>query len=443
MRSLKCLFLVLLVGCSHGTKTAGYLKRPERAIVISIDGFRNDLYPKTVDEAPILMTLLAKGAHAKGLVPVYPSITYANHATIVSGVRPDRHGIWSNKIFSRTQGPMQSWYFSAQSFHVPTLWDSATQDDKTVSLVGWPSTVGAKAKWIIPEVFPERGFDMKQVWELTEKYTEKSLMTEIQETLDRVGFGGDEERDRWMTDAALHILKKYKPDLTFIHLTSLDITQHKTGHGSPATKKTLRFVDGLVGELIGAIDLEKTLVVILGDHGFADVTKLAHINAVLAKAGLLKTNESGDLLEWKAVAHVNGAQAAVYVLDESVKPRLMELLNQHSPGIYRILDQAKLQELGALPEAFCALDPLDGYAIGSKMSGEYIEKIKGIHGEHGLLPEDPKMHAGFVAVGAGVEPGLDLGLIQMEDVAPTLAYMLDLELEGVEGRTLNLGMGLP
>src|SRR5579871_1118157 len=60
-------------------------------ILISIDGYRADYLDR--GHSPILAGLAAEGVHAKGLRPVYPSITFPNHYTLVTGLYPDKHGV--------------------------------------------------------------------------------------------------------------------------------------------------------------------------------------------------------------------------------------------------------------------------------------------------------------------------------------------------------------
>ena len=65
-------------------------------ILISIDGFRWDYLDRI--KPPVLTRLAAAGVRAEGLIPSFPSKTFPNHYTIVTGLYPARHGIISNSI---------------------------------------------------------------------------------------------------------------------------------------------------------------------------------------------------------------------------------------------------------------------------------------------------------------------------------------------------------
>src|SRR6266404_4041178 len=74
-------------------------------ILISIDGYRADYLDR--GHSPVLAALADDGVRAEGLRPVYPSVTYPNHYTIVTGLYPDQHGIVNNTMHDPVLG-----YFS-------------------------------------------------------------------------------------------------------------------------------------------------------------------------------------------------------------------------------------------------------------------------------------------------------------------------------------------
>src|SRR5580700_3866094 len=71
-------------------------------LVISLDGMRPDYVLKADEHGlkiPHLRRVLAEGAHASGVRGVLPTVTYPSHTTILTGVWPNRHGIYSNTVF--------------------------------------------------------------------------------------------------------------------------------------------------------------------------------------------------------------------------------------------------------------------------------------------------------------------------------------------------------
>src|ERR1041384_8831312 len=71
-------------------------------ILISFDGFRWDYTSKT--PTPTLTSLMTRGVHARNLIPSFPSKTFPNHYSIVTGLYPAHHGIAANNIFDPSTG---------------------------------------------------------------------------------------------------------------------------------------------------------------------------------------------------------------------------------------------------------------------------------------------------------------------------------------------------
>ena len=81
-------------GSSSGRDLSNYGEPSTPLILISIDGFRWDYLDKV--ETPNLDRLVSNGSKAEGLKTVYPSKTFPNHISIVTGNYPSNHGIISN-----------------------------------------------------------------------------------------------------------------------------------------------------------------------------------------------------------------------------------------------------------------------------------------------------------------------------------------------------------
>lgn len=99
------LSLVLLTG-PRGLAQSAVDSIPRLAptvLLISIDGFRWDYLDTHASSCPTLNELANEGVQAKGLVPVFPSLTFPNHYSIVTGLYPGNHGIVANYIYDRAR----------------------------------------------------------------------------------------------------------------------------------------------------------------------------------------------------------------------------------------------------------------------------------------------------------------------------------------------------
>jgi predicted AlkP superfamily pyrophosphatase or phosphodiesterase len=65
-------------------------------ILISLDGFRWDYLEKA--SSPELHALAARGVRARALIPSFPTLTFPNHYTMVTGLYPGHHGVVGNNM---------------------------------------------------------------------------------------------------------------------------------------------------------------------------------------------------------------------------------------------------------------------------------------------------------------------------------------------------------
>ena len=82
--------------------------------------------------------------------------------------------------------------------------------------------------------------------------------------------------------------------------------------------------------------------------------------------------------------------------------------------------------------------PSDGYSFTAPADGDVVvDAAEGSLGAHGYPATDPELGALFIASGAGIRPGVRLGVIDNVDVAPTMAEVLGLTLRNVDGTVLK------
>ena len=405
-------------------------------VLISIDGLRPEFYLDDAYAAPALRALVGAGSHARAVTPVFPSVTYPGHATIVTGVRPARHGIPFNRIWSPT-GVTGRWYEEATDLRAAPLWDVARAAGLTTAAVSWPVTLGAKIDWLVPErdyyARPDPVPLLRQA--VTPGLLERLGLTPTPETFKNVV-----QWDQFLTAAATGIIRGMRPNLLLLHLVQLDYFQHRGGLDGPDVKQALARVDAHLAAVTAALReagiAGQTAVIVTGDHGFQDVRQWVQVNEILARAGLGGCPWSAP--DWRATAHVAGGSATVFVSASApadTAARAEEALRREARDRYTIVTRRELDALGAMPGAAFALEAAPGWAIAG-VCGEGVE-TPGRSGAHGFLPSRPSMSTGFIAAGAGVKTGVALDRIGLVDVAPTAARLLGLTLPNVEGRVLT------
>jgi predicted AlkP superfamily pyrophosphatase or phosphodiesterase len=434
-------FLVNLPGARGQQKGSPVL------VVISVDGLRPD-YITAADahgaKVPNLRRFLKEGTYAEGVQGVVPTVTYPSHTTLMTGVWPATHGIYANTTFDPLQLNYQGWYWYAEDIRVPTLWSVAAEAGRTTASLQWPVTVGAKITWNIPELWragtPEDAKLLRVVATPGLMEEAKGEIGEYRGGID-TSAAGDEERGKY----AVWILEKKKPGLLTLHLTALDHIEHETGTFSPEAIGILEQLDAVIGDVRAEaekISSGHAIVAVVSDHGFANYDQQLNLFPAFLEAKLFSLNDKGKIADWKAMPWETGGSAAIMLKDAKdqetlgiVRDLLGKLAADPASGIDRVLDAEELHKRGGYPNAsfFVGLKP--GWRTGASLTGPIVTKVKP-GGTHGELPDLPELRAAFFVIGPGVPAGKNLGVIDMRDIAPTLAKEVGLSLPSTDGKAL-------
>ncbi len=404
-------------------------------VLLSIDGLKPD-YVLEADahglKVPNLRRLVEEGAHATAVTGVVPTVTYPSHATMLTGVAPARHGIFSNHPFDPFGRNQDGWYWYASDLKKKTLWDAVESAGLKTASVDWPVSVAAGVSYNIVQYWRAgNAEDLKLIRSLSTK----GLLEEAEAALGSYPEGNDYSiaADGRRTEFIEYVLEKKEPAFLTAYFSGLDTVQHLTGPGSRETFESLEILDQLVGRLRA----RARVLCVVSDHGFLPAERELHLNAALREAGLIDIDVSGAVTAWKAFAWDQGGSAMVILAspdDAKVRERVGELLKS-LPGIDRIHDQEEAQALGGYPGAAFLIGLKKGFRGGGALDGP-VARVGKAGGTHGYLPGVLEMDSTFLLAGEGVPRGLDLGRIDMRDIAPTLASLLGVTLEGAEGRDL-------
>jgi Type I phosphodiesterase / nucleotide pyrophosphatase len=412
-------------------------------VIVSVDGLRPD-YVTAADRRgsriPALRRLLTDGAFAEGVEGVIPTVTYPSHTTLLTGVWPARHGILSNTLFEPQRAGERSWYWYAEEIRVPTLWDAAAKAGWKTASVSWPVSVGARVDWNIPEFWHTGGPDDARLLRLV---STPGLLAEMEADLGAYPRALDVEADEARGKFATWLLERKGPSLLTLHLIALDHEQHQSGPGSAPTLAVLERLDAIVGGLRATADRlapGRAWLAIVSDHGFAPVEHQLNLVAAFRTAGLV-TLERGRVTDWRAMPWNAGGSAAIVLRDpsdEATRAKVRELLDglaaDPANGIDRVLDADALHARGGFPPASFLVGLKPGWQTAAGSTGSVVTAGRG--GAHGHLPDVAELRAAFFLVGAGVPAARALGIVDMRDIAPTLAARAGLVLTSADGKNL-------
>lgn len=442
--------LLVLATLAAPTAAGAAPPRHTPVVVLSLDGLSPD-YVLNADryglKIPNLRRALAEGTHATGARGVLPTVTYASHTTLVTGVSPARHGILYNTTFDPLNRNQGGWYWYAEDIRVPTLWDAARQAGLVTSSVDWPVTVGAAITYDIVQYWRTDEPDAHDDAKLSRALSTPGLLAEAERALGPYpsGYAYDVAADRRRAAFDAWLIETRRPALHLGYLSALDEELHLSGPGSPQSLAVLEQLDELVGTIWKAADKAsggQGVFAVVSDHGHLRVTRELRLNELLRRAGLMLLDQKGRVTDWQASAWGTGGSAAVMLKDPSdaaLRRRLAAVLeplaSRADSPIERILDTAQARELGGFPEAAFVVAAKPDVSISDVME-DPLEGPTLPVGEHGHLPEHHEMDASLFIVGPGVPRGRDLGRVDLRDVAPTLAGLLGILLPQAEGRDL-------
>jgi predicted AlkP superfamily pyrophosphatase or phosphodiesterase len=412
-------------------------------VVISLDGFPAYALDNPKLPIPTLRKLAREGAVAASMRPVNPTVTWPNHTAIVTGVEPAEHQVLYNGLLLRSEAgakpSIEPWRDKERLVHAETIYDAAYAAGLTTAQVDWVAIYRAKTiTWQFPEL-PDPDGTIEQELVSTGRVTAEQLRT----------FEASSQawQDEIWTAAAEDILEKHKPNLLLFHLLTLDDTNHEYGPMTNASLTAMAFLDAKVQQIVDVLQrtglASNATVIIVSDHGFRSYKNQIQANVLLREKGLL--SGGGDKTKGDAWVMPEGGTAMVYVTDPVRRPELVPKLRTIFAGAEGIEAVYGVEALGNLglptpmqsdqaPDLVIAAKP--DYMFGNDSEGASItHELSG--GTHGYLNTDPQMQAIFIAWGAGVPRGIQLGNISNLDVAPTVAALLGIKMTGPKGHALE------
>ena len=451
---LKCLVFVALISSITGALGSAPQTQPSpdksrHIVLISLDGFPSWALDDPYLPVPTLRRLAARGALAKGMRPVNPTVTWPNHTTLVSGVTPAKHGVLFNGLLKRDPGVpprVEPWLHRDEMVRVKTLYDIAHARGLTTAQVDWVAIQDAPTvTWAFPERPPPAG-------QIAQELVTAGVLSQTE--LETFATRNIVWRDRVWTQAAAHIIEKHRPNLMMFHLLNLDSTQHRYGPRTHAAMTTMSLLDAQVAEIVAAVDraglTARTTFVVVSDHGFKLVKRQIRLNAAFMKAGLLKAQD-GKVLQSDAYVVPEGGSAIVYLTVPDPTGEFLARARKAIVGIEgidAIIEPADYARFGLpLPTVnnqmgVLFVTPKDGYSFTAAVGEEVVvDATEGSLGAHGYPATDADLSALFIASGAGIRQGVTLGVIDNVDVAPTMAELLGLNLPNVDGKVLKEILG--
>lgn len=430
----------------------------QRMLVVSLDavGSRDLEYMRSL---PNFKRIWDRSAYCDHVKSVYPSITYPAHSSIVTGMKPGRHGVVNNIRLQPKRSGKEDWLWQRKYINVTTIYDQARKNGWTTAALLWPVTAQSKIKYCVPEIFPNRAWQNQvMISALNGPISYQiELLKKFGHLLDGVK---QPNLDNFVTEAAEYTIRKYNPDLFLIHLTDVDTHRHNHGLDAPKVQEAMQRHDIRLGRFLKALeetgDMEKTTVVVLGDHCQMDTHTAVYPNYYLYKDGLMRVADDGKIADYDFYAQHCDGSCYIYPSHKTAKilkmgagkerqelmVRLRECLNKIPKEMMkRVITRKEAEQLGADGNCVCMLEAMPGYYFqnGFEKPFEKVEEMTehAMLATHGYLPDLPEYETFFMMTGYRVAEGTCADEMHLWDEGPTLAEILGVTLPDTDGAALK------
>lgn len=394
---MKTILLLVFALCSAVASAA------ERTVVlISLDGAKPSYFSKQL--SPHIDAMGRRG-WAAAMQPTFPSITFPNHASLVTGCSAEQHGIVSNSFEDPQRGhfdmsPDASWMICEP------LWVSAERAGIKSAIALWPMS------WA-----PWQGVRATYYFPANPKSKNDAMHTSAESRLNQI--------ITW-----LKLPANERPRLILSWLGEIDHAGHRHGPNSVDVRKAVQKYDLLIGKFLQylrRLPIGKTVdVILVSDHGMA--TTQHYINLEYLAAQLKKSH-----ITPKSIEH-SGPLAMIYLAKPAQARHAAKILGRIGADSAEFTSYTQ----ASLPAEWHFRTPRSGQVIlmarahnvftlrGNGNTLLYIPKTDDERGNHGYPSDDPEMQAIFFAEGPDFPHSDSPAQFKTVEIAPLIRSILSL-----------------
>ena len=358
-------------------------------ILISFDGFRWD-YPNR-GLTPNLDFIKENGVQALSLQPCFPSKTFPNHYSIVTGLYPENHGIIANSFTNPYNNQKYSLWDStakdnAMWYKGEAIWETARRQGVISASYFWPGS--------------EFNIDYRRP-----NYSKKFIYTTPYD--DRINGA-----IQW-----LQFPFDKRPHLILLYFDATDTSGHNYGPNSKEVNQSIAMQDSLLGKIFSGLEKlnlrDSTNVIVLSDHGMTELSpdKVINIDKLLSGFEF----ESSDKGTMMFIYPNEEEKIKVYQQLKKSEKNFRTYWKKDLPDYLHYKDNPNVAEIVLISDL--------GYSL---FDGKDVEKYskKFPLGNHGYDPTNIDMHGIFYAIGPDFKEGYTCGTLNNIDIYPLLAKIL-------------------
>jgi predicted AlkP superfamily pyrophosphatase or phosphodiesterase len=372
-----------------GRTNSGTQQEKPYVILISVDGLRSDFVDKA--EAVNLQRLRSQGVQAEYMQPSFPSLTFPNHYTLVTGLYPAHHGLVDNNFFDPAKGKYSM-------SNKPQVADG--------------SWYGGTPLWVLAE--KQRMLSASFYWVASESAIQGVRPTYYYVYNEKIGINQRIARVKeW-----LELPEDKRPHMITMYFPQVDHDAHAHGPDSPEAAAAVRYVDEAIGKLVAALEPLNLPVnfIVVSDHGMAQVSNERQISlpAVIDTA-------HGFRFTGEAILHLYAKDSAV------VLPTYQSLLKDAGKdySVYLNNNLPQRWHYGGADDRYHRIGDIILESRPPAFFHTSTRKNTSI-GKHGFDPALKEMRASFYAWGPAFKKRMVIPGFENVHVYPLVASILGL-----------------
>jgi len=382
---MKKLIFILLISISLLAQSKPYV------ILVSFDAFRWDYVNRGL--TPNLNKIKSEGVYALSLRPSFPSKTFPNHQSIITGMYPAHHGIYANGFYDP---------FSNETYKM--------NDSNTVN----------NAKWYWGEAF----------WETAERQGIKTASyfwpgSEVKLYYRKPTYAVTYEHTRPHDERIegvinwLKLPQEKRPHFITLYFSDTDDKGHRFGPNSNEVNQAIQLLDGVAGKILNRLKeinmIDSVNVIFVSDHGMTEISKDKIINVEKILEGYnCKFYDESVLM---TIEPPKEKLKEVYELLKKNENHFKVYYRSEVPEYFHFSDNYLIPSLVLIPEI--------GWNLltekGMKRANENYSK-----GNHGYDNQHLDMHGIFIATGPNFKKNYQTGTLWNIDIYPLLCKIFNI-----------------
>ncbi|HKI79898.1 MAG TPA: alkaline phosphatase family protein [Ignavibacteriaceae bacterium] len=386
---MKKLFLILVIIFGFGVES--YAQTQPYIILISLDGFRWDYANRGI--TPNIEYMKEHGASAISLRPDFPSKTFPNHYSIVTGMYPENHGLIANSFINpfthekyKNSDPNSStdgkWYLGE------ALWETAKRNGIKTASYFWPGSE-LKLDYRRPDYFEH--------YEQDRPYDKR-----IQGVID------------W-----LQLPEKVRPHFVTLYFDTTDLAGHDFGPESQKINNAIMYADSALGKLFEKLHeinmFDKVNIILVSDHGMTSVSNKRVVNVEeILKNYKITYQENGPFM---LIQPEKSKVEEVYEKLKQNDNQFRVFKRKEIPACYHYSDNPFISDIVLFADL--------GWSLVDNRSAKWMEKVDE-GGNHGFDNFTLDMNGIFYAIGPAFKEGYRTGTVNNIDIYPLMCKIFDI-----------------